>query len=287
MTTNKTLNAVSIDVEDYFQVNAFANNISVDDWDQFKCRVVANTERILDQFAENNCIGTFFILGWVAERFPELVAKIDRAGHEVASHGYSHQLIYNQDQKVFKEETFKSKSLLEDITGKKVRGYRAASYSITDKSLWAFDTLVEAGFEYDSSVFPVRHDVYGIRDFPKEPHVYTGSASGSIVEFPISTCKLFGYELPVAGGGYFRLYPYWFSRFCLNKVNRDGQSFVFYLHPWEVDPKQPRVDTNWKSRFRHYNNLDKCEGRLNNLLKDFNLTSVEQVLIDKGLLKNI
>jgi len=287
MSTNQILNAISIDVEDYFQVNAFANNISVNDWDKFKCRVVANTERILDQFAEHNCIATFFILGWVAERFPELVAKIDRAGHEVASHGYSHQLIYNQDQKVFKEETFKSKAILEDITGKKVRGYRAASYSITDKSLWAFDTLIEAGFEYDSSVFPVRHDVYGIHDFPKEPHLYTGSESGAIVEFPISTCKLFGYELPVAGGGYFRLYPYWFSRFCLNKINRADQSFVFYLHPWEVDPNQPRVETNWKSRFRHYNNLNKCEGRLNSLLKDFRFSSVEQVLIEKGLLASL
>jgi len=282
---NKVLNAISIDVEDYFQVNAFANDIRMDDWDTFKCRVERNTECILEKFADHNCLGTFFILGWVAERFPELVAKIDRAGHEVASHGYSHQLIYNQDQKVFKEETLKSKAVLEDITGKKVRGYRAASYSITDKSLWAFDTLIEAGFEYDSSVFPVRHDVYGIRDFPKEPHLYTGSDSGSIVEFPISTCKFLGYELPVAGGGYFRLYPYWFTRYCLNRLNRENRSFVFYLHPWEVDPDQPRVESaNWKSRFRHYNNLEKCEQRLTSLIQDFQFSSVENVLIQKGLL---
>jgi polysaccharide deacetylase family protein (PEP-CTERM system associated) len=280
----KISNAISIDVEDYFQVNAFAKNISVDDWDKFKCRVVNNTEKILDQFAEHNWIGTFFILGWVAERFPDLVAKIDKAGHEVASHGYSHQLIYSQSREVFKEETLRSKAVLENITGKKVRGYRAASYSITDRSLWAFDTLIEAGFEYDSSVFPVRHDVYGIKDFPKDPHIYKGSDSGTIVEFPISTCKLLGYELPVAGGGYFRLYPYRFTRYCLNKLNRENRSFVFYLHPWEVDPEQPRVDTNWKSRFRHYNNLNKCSDRLNSLLKDFRFTSVEQVLVEKGLL---
>lgn len=283
--TTKLLNAISIDVEDYFHVNAFAKDISLKDWDKFETRVARNTDKIIELFAEAGCTATFFVLGWVAERFPEVVRKIDSAGHEIASHGYSHQLIYSQDKDVFREETFKSKQMLEDITGKKVRGYRAASYSITDASLWAFDILTEAGFEYDSSVFPVRHDVYGIAGFPKDPHVHTAANGCEIVEFPISTCDIMGYSLPVAGGGYFRLYPYWFTRYCLNRVNRAGKSFVFYLHPWEIDPEQPRVPTDsWKSKFRHYNNLGKCEARLRSLVRDFDLTSVERVLIDKSLL---
>ena len=281
----KVLNAVSIDVEDYFHVNAFARDVSPSQWDSFDTRVCRNTERLLELFDEAQCSATFFVLGWVAERYPELVRKIDEAGHEVASHGYSHQLIYKQSPNVFREETIKSKALLEDAIGKKVRGYRAASYSITQASLWAFDILVEAGFEYDSSVFPIRHDVYGIADFPKTPHLYTSPDGGKIVEFPVSTCELFGYSLPVAGGGYFRLYPYWFSRYCLKRINRSNQSFVFYLHPWEIDPKQPRIPTKSAlSKFRHYNNLERCEARLQVLLREFSFTTVENVLVSKSLL---
>lgn len=279
------VNALTIDVEDYFQVNAFAKDISVNDWGGFKTRVEENTDKILSVFAEQDCQATFFVLGWVAERYPEIVKKIDQAGHEVASHGYSHQLIYTQSIDVFRAETIKSKAILEDITGKACRGYRAASYSITDESIWAFEVLTEAGFEYDSSVFPVRHDVYGISDFPKYPHVHTAPNAKEIIEFPISTCEILGYALPVAGGGYFRLYPYWFSKFCLRRINQQQQPFVFYLHPWEVDPEQPKVATmSWKSKFRHYNNLAKCEDRLKLLVRDFNFTSVESVLIDHGLL---
>ncbi len=284
--STKPLNAISVDVEDYFHVNAFANDISQRDWDKFETRVERNTDKLIELFSGAGCTATFFVLGWVAERFPEIVRRIDAAGHEVASHGYSHQLIYTQSIDVFREETLKSKHLLEDITGKAVRGYRAASYSITDASLWAFDVLTEAGFEYDSSVFPVRHDVYGISDFPKLPHIHTAPNGKKIVEFPISTCELLGYSLPVAGGGYFRLYPYWFTRYCLNKINRKNQPFVFYLHPWEVDPQQPRVPTNsWKSKFRHYNNLSKCESRLRALVKDFDMTSLENVLLSQALLE--
>lgn len=279
------LNAISVDVEDYFHVNAFTKDISPQQWDSFDTRVCRNTEKLLQLFEEAGCKATFFVLGWVAERFPELVRKIDREGHEVASHGYSHQLIYKQSQDVFKEETIKSKALLEDAIGKAVRGYRAASYSITNASLWAFDTLVEAGFEYDSSVFPVHHDVYGIADFPKKPHMYTLPSGSKIVEFPVSTCDFFGYSLPVSGGGYFRLYPYWFTRFCLNKINREERPFVFYLHPWEVDPEQPRIPTkSLLSKFRHYNNLHRCESRLRTLVRDFKFTTVEEVLVSQSLI---
>ena len=283
---SKIVNAMSIDVEDYFQVASLSSQIKPEEWDKHDAgRVVDNTHRIMDLFDEANIKATFFTLGWVAERYPDLVKDIDARGHEVASHGYSHQLIYKQTPEVFREETLKSKKILEDIIQKPIRGYRAASYSITNQSLWAIDTLIEAGFEYDSSIFPVNHDVYGIPDFPKYPHVYKASATGDIVEFPISSVKFLGYQLPIAGGGYFRLYPYWFTRFGLNKLNRTGDEFVFYLHPWEVDPDQPRVEgVSWKSKFRHYNNLGKCLHRLRRLVNDFEFTTVEKLLEQKQLL---
>jgi polysaccharide deacetylase family protein (PEP-CTERM system associated) len=272
-------------VEDYFHVAALKSQIPVSSWDSRECRVERNVDVLLDMFEQNKVTATFFTLGWVAERYPQVVERIAKQGHEVASHGYSHQLIYNQTPEGFREETFKSKKILEDIVQQPIRGYRAASYSITERSIWAIDTLVEAGFEYDSSIFPVRHDLYGIPDFPKQPHVYKGSSKGDIVEFPISSVNIAGYQLPIAGGGYFRLFPYWFTRFGLGKINREGDAFMFYLHPWEVDPDQPRVkDVGWKSTFRHYNNLNKCQPRLQNLLNDFEFTSMENVLIQKGLL---
>ena len=278
-------NALTIDVEDYFHVAALKSQIPVASWSARECRVERNVDVLLQMFDDANVTATFFTLGWVAELYPKVVEAIAKQGHEVASHGYSHQLIYNQAPEVFREETFKSKHILEDIIQAPVRGYRAASYSITGKSLWAIDTLVEAGFEYDSSIFPVRHDLYGIPDFPKQPHVYKGSEKGPIVEFPISSVRLAGYQLPIAGGGYFRLFPYWFTKFGLGKINREGDAFMFYLHPWEVDPEQPRVrGVGLKSTFRHYNNLDKCQARLAQLLNDFKFSSMENVLIQKGLL---
>ncbi|SFR40321.1 polysaccharide deacetylase family protein, PEP-CTERM locus subfamily [Marinobacter gudaonensis] len=277
-------NALTIDVEDYFQVAALAEAVRYDDWSSMEYRVEANTDRILGLFDQAGVKATFFTLGWVAERSPQLVKRIAQAGHEVASHGYSHQLIYNQTPDVFAEETRRSKGILEDILGTSVTGYRAASYSITNQSRWALDILAEQGFTWDSSIFPVRHDRYGMPGTPRWPHRLTTDKGYELAEFPLSTLKLPGYTLPIAGGGYFRLFPYWFSRYGLGSINRQGRPFVFYLHPWEVDPDQPRLDVKWLSRFRHYNNLDVCEERLARLLSDFRFTTMSQVLESEGLL---
>ncbi|MCW9024274.1 MAG: DUF3473 domain-containing protein [Gammaproteobacteria bacterium] len=279
------MNALTVDVEDYFQVSAFEKDVRVTDWSTMESRVVRNTEKVLSVFDRNSTKATFFVLGWVAERYPELVRRIASAGHEIACHGYSHQLIYNQSPEVFKEETIKAKKLLEDQVQTKVSGYRAASYSITNNSRWALDILAEAGFEYDSSIFPVHHDRYGIPDSPKFPYRLETPSGKSLVEFPLSTADMLGYKLPVAGGGYFRLYPYFFSKFALRRINRkELEAFIFYLHPWEVDPDQPKIKTNMLSRFRHYNNLSKCEQRLERLLKDFSFTTVKDILQKKKLL---
>ena len=275
-------NAMTVDVEDYFQVSAFAGNINQHEWDKHPLRVENNTYKLLDLFDEVSVKATFFTLGWVAERKPELVSEIARRGHEVACHGYSHQLVYNQTPEVFQEETIRAKSILEDIIQQPVLGYRAASYSITEKSLWALDILAESGFIYDSSIFPVRHDRYGMPDTPEYPYHMKTPAGHSIIEFPLSTAKIINYRLPVAGGGYFRLYPYWLSKAGLRQINRQQKPFIFYLHPWEVDPEQPRISASWFSRFRHYNNLDKCEPRLRKLMSDFQFTTTQDVLSDLG-----
>ncbi len=277
-------NALTVDVEDYFQVSAFAKSIDQKNWDQHTLRVEKNTHQLLDLFDEFKVNATFFVLGWVAERTRDLIKEISNRGHEVASHGYSHQLVYNQSPEVFKAETIQSKQLLEDIIQSPVNGYRAASYSITNRSLWALDILAEAGFEYDSSIFPVRHDRYGIPDAPEFPYKLETPNGSSLIEFPLSTAKFLKYKLPVAGGGYFRLYPYALTRAGLSQINRRQQPFIFYLHPWEIDPEQPRIDASWFSRFRHYNNLDKCESRLRRLLKDFEFCSTRDVLKSLGLL---
>jgi polysaccharide deacetylase family protein (PEP-CTERM system associated) len=241
----------------------------------------------MNLFEDRGVTATFFVLGWVAERQPDLVAEIASRGHEVACHGYSHQLVYNQEPDVFYEETRRAKDILEDIVGTPVLGYRAASYSITQRSRWALDMLVELGFVYDSSIFPVRHDRYGIPGSPRLPYRME-VGEGSLVEFPLSTARVLGANLPVAGGGYFRLYPYFVTRAGLRSVNRSqGAPFVFYLHPWEIDPEQPRVKVGGLSRFRHYNNLDRCETRLTRLLGDFRFTTMHAVLADLGLLSEI
>jgi len=276
-------NALTVDVEDYFQVSAFAKSINHEDWDLHPRRVERNTHLLLDLFEKAGVKATFFVLGWVAEREPQLVREISSRGHEVASHGFSHQLIYNQTPKVFRDETRRSKALLEELAGTEVKGYRAASYSITRKSLWALDILAEEGFKYDSSIFPVRHDRYGIPGAEETPHKLTTPAGYTLVEFPLSTARILNYKMPVAGGGYFRLYPYWLTRFGLRQVNNRGCPFVFYLHPWEVDSDQPRIEASAFSRFRHYNNLHKCEHRLERLLDDFSFTTCEDVLNSLGL----
>lgn len=279
------VNALTIDVEDYFHVAAFASNISRDSWHCRESRVVGNTHKILAIFDEFKAKGTFFVLGCVAEQFPRLVREIAACGHEIACHGFSHQLVYEQSAEEFFRETQHAKSLLEDITGSAILGYRAASYSIVQESLWALDILVELGFVYDSSIFPVRHDRYGIPNGKRRPHVLTTPNSRSIVEWPLSTAKILGYRLPVSGGGYFRLLPYWLTRWGLASINRiEQQPFIFYLHPWEVDPAQPRVQASTLSKFRHYKNLDKCEKRLRTLLDEFKFGTVKEGLEQLGLL---
>jgi len=281
---NKTItNVLTIDVEDYFHVAALSKSIATSDWDSQDCRVEQNTYRLLDLFEQYSATVTFFVLGWVAERYPHLVKEIDKRGHEVASHGFGHQLIYSQTPEEFKQETIRSKKLLEDLTGKVVNGYRAASYSITKKSLWALDILAEAGFTYDSSIFPVYHDSYGIPDSPRSPHILKTPEGYSLVEYPLSTYRFLGQSIPVAGGGYFRLYPYWLSRFFYKSINKKNNPFVFYMHPWEIDPDQPRVKASWFSEFRHYNNLDVCEARLRKLLTEFKFTSMQSKLTELDL----
>lgn len=276
-------NAITIDVEDYFHVAALSERISPREWEQWPSRVVQNTERLLALFERHDLKATFFILGWVAERQPALVREIAQAGHEIASHGYSHQLVYRQTPGVFREETSRSKAVLEDITGTQVTGYRAASYSITQQSRWALDILAELGFKWDSSIFPVRHDLYGMPDAPEAPFRLRTDSGGELVEFPLSTAKVLGQRLPIAGGGYFRLFPFWLTRWGLRDVNRRGHPFIFYLHPWEVDPDQPRVKVSWKSRFRHYNNLDVCYERLERLIGTFPFGTVSDVLGEADL----
>ena len=278
-------NALTVDVEDFFHVSALSSVIRPDDWSSYdQARVVKNTQCLLDLFENYNYQATFFVLGWVAERYPELVREIKQRGHEVASHGWSHQLVYQQQPEVFRQETEKSKKLLEDITGEAVLGYRAASYSITPKSRWALDILVELGFHYDSSLFPVYHDRYGMPGCDVNPHQLITDGGRKLVEFPLSTKNMFGYRLPVAGGGYFRLFPYWLNRFCWKSINKQNKPFVFYLHPWEIDPEQPKVPVSGLSKFRHYNNLDKCYSRLEKMLGDFQFQTMKGVLSELGLL---
>jgi len=279
------INAMSVDVEDYFHVAALADSIPRDSWSGMEYRAEANTRRLLDLFEEFGLKSTFFVLGWVARRSPALIREIHDRGHEVASHGMSHLLVYNQTPQEFRAETVESKALLEDIIGAPVLGYRASTYSITKRSLWALDILSEAGFLYDSSIFPVRHDLYGIPEAPVIPSRIATPKGARIVEFPMSTAPMFGMKLPVSGGGYFRLLPYWLTRAGLRKLNDGlGRPFIFYLHPWEVDPAQPRVRAGLKSRLRHYTNLDRTEARLRRLISEFRFAPVREVLGSQQLL---
>lgn len=278
-------NAMSVDVEDYFHVAALSSVINPADWGDFEYRVVGNTQRLLDLFAEKQIKATFFVLGWVAQKSPSLVRSILAAGHEVASHGMSHKLVFNQSPDEFRRETLESKALLEDITGIRVSGYRASTYSITRRSLWALDVLAEAGYLYDSSIFPIRHDLYGIRDACEVPSLLKTPKDYSIVEFPMSAVGVLGLRTPVSGGGYFRILPYWFTKMGLAKLNNSmHRPFIFYLHPWEIDPDQPRVPAGLKARFRHYTNLTRTEARLRLLIEEFKFTTVRDVLVERGLL---
>src|SRR5262245_17793427 len=272
------VNAFTIDVEDYFQVSALAPGVSRDSWSTREYRVEGNTERLLALLAEHRVRGTFFMLGWVAERSPALVRRIAAGGHEIACHGYSHQLIYSQSETEFREETRRAKHHLEDTLGTAVHGYRAASFSITQQSLWALDVLIDLGFEYDSSVFPIRHDRYGIPGAAAAPGKIIAPSKRTLVEFPMSAANFAGFKLPVSGGGYFRIFPYWLTRAGLKQINTRAQlPFTFYMHPWEIDPGQPRVKVGLLSTFRHYTNLSRCEGRLKRLLTEFSFAPMREV----------
>lgn len=273
-------NALTIDVEDYFHVAAFRREIRVEDWDHYPLRVVDSTWRVLDVLDEAGVKATFFVLGWVAMRAPGLVTEIRNRGHEVASHGFAHQLVYELGEEKFRQDVRRAKALLEDLTGEKVKGYRAPSYSITAKSLWALDVLIEEGFSYDSSIFPIYHDLYGIPDAKRFPHVIERPA-GSIREFPISTLGGKKYRLPVGGGGYLRLFPVTLVRRAFEYINgREKQPAVLYFHPWELDPDQPRVRTGWKSRFRHYVNLEKTLGKVTYLVRSLPFAPMKEVFAD-------
>ena len=273
------VNAMSVDVEDYFQVSAFANTVRRSDWETLTCRVERNVDSVLQLFADFDAKATFFTLGWVAESYPHLIRAIVDAGHELASHGYEHIRVDRQNPDDFRADVRKTKALLEDLGGTAVKGYRAASFSITKDTLWAFRILEEEGYSYSSSVYPIRHDHYGIPDAPR--FAYRPTESQSLVELPITTFSLFGQHLPCGGGGYFRLLPYELSRWAMRRVNQqDGQACIFYFHPWEIDPEQPRVsDLTRLSRFRHYTNLHRMERRLRRLLADFSWDRIDRVCV--------
>jgi polysaccharide deacetylase family protein (PEP-CTERM system associated) len=276
------LNAMTVDVEDYFQVSGFASSIAPSQWDSMESRVCRNTERLLSLFDQAGTKATFFILGWVAERFPELVKRIHRDGHEIASHSYDHGLVYERSPESFAMDLRRAKAAIEDAVGVPVEGYRAPSFSITARSLWALDVLVAEGYRYDSSIYPIRHDRYGIPSWSRHIH-RVERPGGSIWELPGSTIARAGVNLPIGGGGYFRLLPYAWTRLGISSLNRnEGRPAIFYLHPWEVDPDQPRIRAGTVSRLRHYCNLGKTESRLRRLLNEFRFGRVSDVLSREG-----
>jgi polysaccharide deacetylase family protein (PEP-CTERM system associated) len=277
-------NAMTVDVEDYFMVSAFADVIKHEDWHKHESRVELNTYRVLELLDQYSIKATFFVLGWIAQHKKRLVRDIQAAGHEIASHGYKHELVYSIGPEKFREDLRLSKSLLEDCCGIKVNGYRAPSYSITRNSLWALEILIEEGFVFDSSIFPVVHDTYGIPNAKRFPHGIK-TASGTIKEFPISTIEIkfgkFAFRIPVGGGGYLRLFPISMINKAVNHINKkEEQPAVIYFHPWEIDPEQPRIQASRRSMFRHYINLEKTFGKIDLLLKTFEFKTMSDVLLD-------
>jgi len=272
---------LTIDVEDYFQVSAFAPHIARDSWDHMPCRVERNVDAILEILDEHRAQATFFTLGWMAERYRDMVRSIVAQGHELASHGYAHQRATDQSPQEFYQDITRAKSLLEDVGGVAVQGYRAPSFSIGRTNLWAQSTLKKAGYRYSSSVYPIRHDHYGMPDAPRFAF-YPEGADG-LLELPVTTVSLFNRNLPAGGGGYFRLLPYSVSRWCLRRVNTvDRQPCIFYFHPWEIDPGQPRQkNLSVKTRFRHYVNLSSMERRIRALCKDFHWDRIDRLFPEK------
>ncbi len=277
---NRAANALTVDVEDYFQVSALAPSIPRSSWDTRECRIERNLDRILELFERNGARATFFTLGWIAERYPRAIRRIVEAGHELASHGYGHQRVTDLTPWAFREDITRARRILQDLSGTVIRGYRAPSFSIGEDNLWAHDVLAETGHAYSSSIYPVHHDHYGMPDAPREPH---RPLEGGILELPPATLRMGGRNLPVAGGGYFRLLPYAVSRHALRHIARvDGMPAVFYFHPWEIDPDQPRIPgIDAKTRFRHYLNLKRMAPRLERLLQDFEWDRMDRVFADQ------
>jgi polysaccharide deacetylase family protein (PEP-CTERM system associated) len=274
------VNAMTIDVEDYFHVSAFDGVVPRSQWAGLESRVYSNTERVLAILDEAGVTGTFFVLGWVAERHRSLVRRIAAQGHEIASHGYAHRLVYDQSPAAFREDVRRAKHLLEDIAAVSVHGFRAPSYSITPRSLWAFDVLIEEGYRYDASVFPIHHDRYGIPVSSRRTYRIE-RPGGCLVEVPASASRWCGVNLPVGGGGYFRLLPYAWTHWGLKRINTvEKRGAVFYLHPWELDDAQPRLPAGALTRVRHYRNLGKTEPRLRRLLQDFAFGPMASVVLE-------
>ncbi|PWB59467.1 MAG: polysaccharide deacetylase family protein [Nitrosomonadales bacterium] len=272
-------NAMTIDVEDYFQVSAFAPHIPRDSWPSLSCRVEENIDRILTLLDEGGVKATFFTLGWIAERYPAMVRRIVENGHELASHGYAHLRASDQKAGEFLDDITRSKTLLEDIGGQKIQGYRAPSFSIGSKNLWALDLLLQAGYRYSSSIYPIQHDHYGMPDAPR--FAFYPRGKDGLLELPVTTVRLLQRNLPAGGGGYFRFWPYPLSRWFLQRVNKhDMQPGIFYFHPWELDPGQPRQGgIGMKTRFRHYLNLHRMEGRIKALTRDFRWDRMDRIFL--------
>jgi polysaccharide deacetylase family protein (PEP-CTERM system associated) len=278
----RLVNAMSVDVEDYFQVQAFFGTIARTDWESLPCRVERNVDRLLQVFADAGVEATFFTLGWIAERYPAMIRRIVDEGHELASHGWDHTRADSQDEAAFRADIRKTKALLEQLGGVQVTGYRAATFSIGPKNLWAFGVLEEEGYRYSSSLYPIKHDLYGDTSASRVPFHPDGRA---LLEVPMTTVEWFGRNFPCSGGGYFRLLPYELSRFNMRRVNRhDGRPCVFYFHPWEIDPGQPRqLGISAKTKLRHYTNLDRMEGRLVRVLEDFAWDRMDRVFLDSAV----
>jgi polysaccharide deacetylase family protein (PEP-CTERM system associated) len=279
------INALTFDVEEYFHAEAFSSVVRPQEWPSLESRVVGATERLLDVLDETGTSATFFVLGWVAERHGGLVRAIQTRGHEIASHGYGHQMITRLNRAQFAEDVRRGKSAVEDSTGTAVIGYRAPTFSVVRGTLWSLEVLAEAGFRYDSSIFPIVHDRYGIPDAARFPHRVAAGPGVEIGEFPLSTIAWLGWRFPVAGGGYFRLLPYAFTHRAVRHLNeREGQPAIIYLHPWEIDPAQPRLPVGWVTRFRHSVNTQTTESKIHHLLRDFRFAPVRDVLTEAGVL---
>ena len=278
----RIVNAMTVDVEDYFQVEAFKGAIARSSWENTPLRVEANTDLLLQLFSDAGVSATFFVLGWVAERLPAVVQRIAAAGHEVASHGSGHERADRQSPSVFRDDVARAKAVLENQSGTRVRGYRAPTFSIGRDNWWAYDALAEAGYDYSSSIYPIAHDLYGAPDAPRAPFTPT---SGPLLEIPLTTARLLGRNIPCSGGGYFRLLPYEFSKWGLNRVNgSEGRAGVFYCHPWEFDVGQPRIETaSVKSKLRHYTGIANMPSRLRRLLKDFAWDRMDHVFLGTGV----